>query len=186
MGDSNLNLLREHMRDHITNYSTLDSAENTLSFGRPPNAAKNPGAAALDLVYQAAELIEDLDNSAAEIQARAETFAEQAIEKLEIAEARVLSAESGRLAAEAKVKELSDRVEEFSDKVQEVEKIMEQTVSRMAVAEAERSAAEQQARTAEMRANEAEDALKRIEEAIRTRILEIGFRDSSRTVAGAA
>ena len=77
-------------------------------------------------------------------------------------------------------------MEEFSDKVQEVEKIMEQTVSRMAVAEAERSAAEQQARTAEMRANEAEDALKRIEEAIRTRILEIGFRDSSRTVARAA
>ena len=104
MGDSNLNLLREHMRDHIANYSTLDSAENTLSFGRPPNAAKNPGAAALDLVYQAAELIEDLDNSAAEIQARAETFAEQAIEKLEIAEARVLSAESGRLAAEARLR----------------------------------------------------------------------------------
>ena len=91
MGDSNLNWLREHMRDHIANYSALDSAENTLSFGLPPNAAKNPGAAALDLVYQAAELIEDLDNSAAEIQARAETLAEQAIEKLKIAEARVLS-----------------------------------------------------------------------------------------------
>jgi hypothetical protein len=187
MGDSNPNWLREHMRDHIANYSTLDSAENILSFGHPPNPARNPGAAALDLVYQAAELIRDLDNSAAEIQARAETLAKQAIEKLKIADARVLSAESGRLAAEAKIKELMDRVEqEVNVRLQEVEKVMEQTASRMAAAEAQRSAAEQRARTGEMRANEAENALKRIEEAIRTRILEKRFRDSSRTAATAA
>jgi hypothetical protein len=44
------------MRDHIANHSALDSAENVLSFQSSPNSKMNPGAAALDVVYQAAEL----------------------------------------------------------------------------------------------------------------------------------
>ena len=111
MEESHVNWLREHMRDHIANYSAVDSAENILDFRRPPNSAKNPGAAALDLVYQAAELIGDVDNYAAEREARAETLAKQAIEKLKIADDRVRSAESARLAAEAEIKEFSDRLQ---------------------------------------------------------------------------
>jgi chromosome segregation ATPase len=92
---------------------------------------------------------------------------------LEIAEARVRSAESARLAAEAEIKEFSDRVEkELSIKLQEVEEAMEQTASRIAATEAQLSTAEQRARTADMRADEAENTLKRIEEAIRIQILE--------------
>ena len=119
------------------------------------------------------DLIRDVDDYAAERQARAETLAQQTIEKVEIAEARVQSAESGRLAAEAETKE-------FSNRLQEVEKVMEQTASRMAATEAQLSTAEQRAGTAELRANEAEDALKRIEEAIRTQILEKIPSDSRR------
>src|SRR5450759_4303626 len=173
MGDSNVDWLREHMREHMANANVSDSAENVLSFPRPPYSAKNPGAAALDLVYQAAELIGDVDNYAAERQARAENLAKQAIEKLKIADDRVRSAESGRRAAEAEIKEFSDRVEkELSVKLQKVEEAMEQTASRIADTDAQLSAAEQRARTAEMRANDAENALKRIEEAIRSRILD--------------
>jgi chromosome segregation ATPase len=179
MRESHTNWLREHMRDHIGNHSALDSAENVLSLRRPPNSETSPGAAVLNLIYQAADLIRDVDDYAAERQARAETLAKQAIEKVEIAEARVQSAESGRLAAEAETKE-------FSDRLQEVEKVMEQTASCIAATEAQLSAAEQRARTAEMRADEAEDALKRIEEAIRTQILEKRFGDSSRRAATAA
>src|SRR3974390_802399 len=187
MMESNSDWLREHMRDHIADHGTLESAENVLSLERPPNSAENPGAAALNLVYQAAERIRDLDNCAAERHARAETLAEQAIEKLKIAEARVLSAESGRLAAEAKLKEFNDKVEQdLNVRLQEVETALEQTIDRMAAAEAQRFAADQRARTAELRANEAENALKRIEEALHTLILEKGFRDFSRTVAAAA
>jgi hypothetical protein len=164
MEESHTNWLREHMRDHIANTSVVDSAENIFSFRRPPYSAKNPGAAALDLVYQAAELIRNVDDHAAERQARAETLAKQAIEELKIAHARVRSAESERRAAEAEIKELSVRV-------QEVEKAMERATSHMATAETQLSAAEQRTRTSEMRANEAENALRRIEEAIRTRIL---------------
>src|ERR1039458_8164643 len=83
--ESHTNWLREHMRDHIANHSALDSAENVLSFQRSPNSKINPGAAALDVVYQAAELIRDVDNYATERNARAETLARQAIEKLKIA-----------------------------------------------------------------------------------------------------
>lgn len=156
--------LREHMRDRLAEASAVDSAEGILDSRRPPNSAKNPGEAALDLVYQAAEIIGDVENSAAEKQARAEKLAKQAIGKVRIADARVRSAESGRLAAEAKTKE-------FSDRLQEAEEAMEQMASRVAAAEAQLSTAEQQARTAELRANEAKDALNRIEEAIRTQVL---------------
>jgi exonuclease VII large subunit len=172
MQESHTDWLRGHMRDHVANSSMVDSADNILNFQRPPYSAKNPGAAALDLVYQAAELIGDVDNYAAERQARAENLAKQAIEKLKIADDRVRSAESARRAAEAEIKEFSDRVEkELSVRLQEIEEAMEQTASRIAATEAQLSAAEQRARTAEIRANEAENALKRIEEAIRTRIL---------------
>ena len=187
MQESHTHWLRGHMRDHVANSSMVDSADNILNFQRPPYSAKNPGAAALDLVYQAAELIGDVDNYAAERQARAENLAKQAIEKLKIADDRVRSAESGRRAAEAEIKEFSDRVEkELSVKLQKVEEAMEQTASRIAATEAQLSAAEQRARTAEIRANEAENALKRIEEAIRSRILAKMPGNSSRRAATAA
>jgi hypothetical protein len=179
MAMSLTNWLREHMRDHIANHSALDSAENVLSFRHPPNSANNPGAAALDVVYQAADLIRDVDNYAAERQARAETLAKQAIEKLKIAHDCVRSAESRTLAAEAKIKE-------FSVRLQEIEEGMERAASRMAATEAQLSAAEQRARNAEIRADEAEKALKRIEETIRARILEKRFGDSGRGAAVAA
>jgi hypothetical protein len=161
------------MRDHIANSGVVDSATNILNFRRSPNSELNPGAAALDLVYQAAELIGNVDNYAAERQARAETLARQAIEKLKIADARVLSAETEVRAANAEIKEFSERMEkEISIRMQEVEKLMEQANSSMAAAEAQLSAAEQRARNAEVRANEAESALRRVEEALRTQILQ--------------
>ena len=187
MRESHTNWLRGHMRDHIANHSALDSAENILSFQRSPNSKMNPGAAALDVVYQAAELIRDVDNYAAERHARAESLARQAIEKLKIAHDCVQSAESRRRSAEAEIKEFSDRVEkELSVRLQEVEEAMTQTTSRITFAEAQLSAAEQRARSAEMRANEAENALKRIEEAIRSRIIAKMPGNSSRRAATAA
>ena len=171
--------LREHMRAHIANYSAVGSAENLLSFRCPPNTETRSGAAILNLIYQAADLVRDVDDYAAERQARAETLAKHAIEKVEIAEARVRSAESGQLASEAETKELSKRLHE-------VEKVVEQMASRIGATEAQLSAAEDRARNAEMRADEAEDALKCIELAICTQILEKRFGNPSRRVATAA
>src|SRR5665811_2189388 len=112
MEKSNPDWLGEHMRNHIADYSAVGSAGNILSLRRPQNSETSPGAAVLNLIYQAADLIRDVDDYAAERQARAETLAKQSIEKVEIAEDRVQSAESGRLAAEAETKEFSDRLQE--------------------------------------------------------------------------
>jgi exonuclease VII large subunit len=173
MMKSNHNWLREHMRDHVANSSAVDPAQNVLNLLRPSDSAKNPGAAALDLVYQAAELIEDVDSYAAERQACAETIAKQAIDKLNIAHDRVRSAESARLAAEAEIKDFSDQIKmKLTAKLQEIEQEMEQTASRIAAAEAQVTDAEQRANIAEMRATEAENALRRIEEVIRAQILD--------------
>ena len=175
------NWLREHMRNHIANSNMVEPTDNVFNFLSPLNSTKNPGAAALELVYQAAELIGHADDYAAERQARAETLAKQAIEKLNIAHDRVRSAESARHAAEAEIKEFSDQVEtKLTVKIQEIEKVMEQTVSRMAATEAQLAAAEQRAKTAEMRATEAENALRRIEQALRTEIIEKRLRNPAR------
>jgi HSP90 family molecular chaperone len=175
------------MRDYISNSNVATSVDNILSFKHQSHSAKNPGAAVLDLVYQAADLIGGIDNYAAERQARAEALARQAIEKLKIADDHVRSAEAARRASEAEIEQFSDRVEkEVSIKVQEIEKAIEQMASGMAATEARLSAAEQRARNAEMRADEAENSLKLIERAIRTRILEKRFDGSSGRVATAA
>jgi hypothetical protein len=167
------NWLREHMRDHIANSSTVEPTDNIFNFRSPLNSTKNPGVAALELVYQAAELIGHVHDYAAERQARAETLVQQAIENLNIAYDRVRSAESARHAAEVEMKEFSDQVEtKLTVKLQEIEKEMKQTASQMAATEAQLAAAKQRAKTAEMRATEAENALRRIEEALRTEIIE--------------
>ena len=172
MEESHTDWLRERMREIVTNSNATNSGDNILNFRHQTSSAKNPGAAALDLVYQAAELIGDVENFAAEREAHAESLANQAIEKLKIAEERVRSADSARRAAEADITVFKEKVEkEFNVKLQEIENAMEQAASRIAATEAQLTAAEQQANAAELRATEAENALKRIEAAIQTQIL---------------
>ena len=164
---------QNHMRNHSAVQSTVDSPEKILSFKRAPYPSKNPGAAVLDLVNQAAHLIEDVDNSAAARQACAEALVKQAIEKLMIADARVQAAESEVRAVNVEVKNFRDAMEkEISIKMQVVERLIEQANSSIAATEAERSILEQRAMNAEKRADEAENALRHIEGAIRTQILE--------------
>jgi hypothetical protein len=148
------------MRNHIGHDHPVDPAKNILSFQRPSPSAENStktisGATALDLVCQAAEIIRNSDNYAAERQARAETLAKQAIEELKIAHARVQSAELKQQTAEAALKDLIVKVDNL-------EKSMERAISHLAVADAQVTAAEQRTRTAEC-------ALKRIDAAFSTR-----------------
>ena len=150
---------REYIRDQISDYSAVDATENILNFGHPlysaKNSTKSPGAAAMELVNQAAERIRNVDDYAAERQARAEALAKQAIEKLKIAH------------------QTADGLKkEYSMKIKDVEKLLERASSHIAAVETELSTAKQRAKAAEMRAIETENALKHIEEALRTRILE--------------
>jgi hypothetical protein len=117
--------------------------ENVMAFPRRPiEPVKNDGQSAIDLVYQAAEVVGNLHHHAREIEIRAQTLCRTAHEKLRLAERRTEAAENALNLAE----------------------------SRIASAEAKLSAAELRAKNAETRTRELDQALTLIEEAIRTRL----------------
>jgi hypothetical protein len=172
MRKSQVNWPQEQMQADIANSGAPDAAESIITPGSSLYPPKNPGAATLDLVTRAAEVIGNIDNYAAQKQARAEALVVQAIGKIKIAEDRVRSAELVRRAAQADIQEFKETTEKaFSDRIEELKHATELAASRMSNAEAKLSAAEQRTKKAEMRAIEAEKALKRIEEMVRTRIL---------------
>ena len=117
--------------------------EKVLVFPRRNEPMRNDGQSAIDLVYQAAEVVGTLHHKARETEIRAQNLCRTANEKLRLAEMRAESAENALNLAE----------------------------SRIASAEAKLSAAELNVKNAETRARELEQALTLIEEAIRTRLL---------------
>ena len=117
--------------------------EKVLVFPRRNEPMRNDGQSAIDLVYQAAEVVGTLHHNARETEIRAQSLCRTANEKLRLAERRAESAENALNLAE----------------------------SRIESAEARLSAAELHAKNAETRAHELEQALTLIEEAIRTRLL---------------
>ena len=117
--------------------------EKVLAFPRRTEPGGNDGQSAIDLVYQAAEVVGNLHHHARETEIRAQTLCRTAHEKLLLAERRTESAENALNLAE----------------------------SRSASAEAKLSAAELRAKNAETKARELEQALTLIEDAIRTRLL---------------
>jgi chromosome segregation ATPase len=122
-----------------------DDNANVLDFPRRrvDCQANDNGQSALDLVYQAAELVGNLQEESRQTEARAKNLCRSAAERLRHAEQRAVAAESALSHAE----------------------------SRLSSAEARLCDADLRARNAEMRAHELDQALSRIEEAIRTRLL---------------
>ena len=120
-----------------------EPGENVLTFPKRTEPRGNDGQSAIDLVYQAAEVVGNLHHNARETEIRAQILCRTAQEKLLVAERRAESAENALNLAE----------------------------SRSASAEARLSAAELRAKNAETRARELEQALTLIEDAIRTRLL---------------
>jgi chromosome segregation ATPase len=147
--------------------SARGQTEKVLSILRaaPSRAGRAEGVSAVDLVYQAAEMIKGVQDHAGEIEARAEELVRRAIAKLQASDTRIQSLEIERRASEAALNEATARI-------QEVEKVLARAQSRIAASESQLSAADLRARTAEARANEAEKALIRIEDAIRSQLLE--------------
>lgn len=154
------------MRDHMA--TMVASTDNVVPFEHLSLPANKPAAAAIDLVHQAAELIQVANTKAVESQAHAEELATQAIEKLKIARDRVQSAESALRTAEAEKNELSA-------KVQVLEEALEQMRCRAAATEGQFNIALQRAAAAERRVVEAENMLKYIEDALQRVIIEQGL-----------
>jgi hypothetical protein len=129
----------------VTDQDQGNSQEDTVvAFpARRIDSPKNDGQSAIDLVYQAAEVVGNLQHHAREIEIRAQTLCRGAIEKLRLTERRTEAAENALNLAE----------------------------SRVASAEAKLSAAELRAKKAEARARELDQALTLIEDAIRSKLL---------------
>ena len=121
----------------------FEQDENVVAFPRRTEPVRSDGQSAIDLVYQAAEVVGTLHQNARETEIRAQNLCRTANEKLRLAERRAESAENALNLAE----------------------------SRIASAEARLSTAELHAKNAETKAHELERALTSIEEAIRTRLL---------------
>jgi hypothetical protein len=139
------NWLRECIQVTDVDQEQPEDSGNVLDFprGRADPRTNDGGQSALDLVYQAAELVSNMQEEARQRETRAQGLCRSAVEKLRVAERRVEAAESALSFAE----------------------------SRLSSAEARLSAAELRAKNAETRARELDQALSHIEEAIRTRLL---------------
>ena len=174
--------LKEHMRSHVAgrsaSVSSIDEHSNFRHAApRGPREPRVERTTALDLVYQAADAIRDIEERASTSEANAQSLAKRAIEELQAAERRIETAESGRRVAESQLHEANERL-------QQAERILERAESRIQALDVERAAAEQRAKAAEKRAAETEAEMQRVEKAIRTRLLR--RKDEASSTASAA
>ena len=149
-----MGLNQEHLYDRGRHSAAV---EQVVHFRRNRPPADTTAVTAIDLVYQAAEVLQSIEDRSAAAEARAHALARQAAEQLQLAETRMRALESTQREAEAKANEAHARADE-------AEQIVRATESRL-------SAAEQRARNAEVRAIEAEKILIRVEDAIRNQLL---------------
>jgi hypothetical protein len=133
--------------------------ENIVSFARPP--APDSGMAALNLVYQAAEIFSGMEDQARETEARAQSLCKSAADRLKLAEKRTEAAERERW----------ETVIEVDCKLQDASRALKQAQTRLAANQDRLTAMEFRAQAAEAEAREAKQALELVAEAIRRRLL---------------
>jgi chromosome segregation ATPase len=161
----NLDWLNKHMRDHLSNSVQIEPGDKVFNFpGVATTTTNGDGGTALDLVYQAAEMVRSIENRANEFETRARGLAEEATEKLKLAERHIHDLETQQRAAET-------CIQQAHLKLQEAGEALKRERARVQAAENRLPQLEMRARSAEARAQECENALSRIEDAIRTQIL---------------
>lgn len=134
-------------------------SEKVLKFAR--SSAPGYGATALNLVYQAAEVIGSIEDRARDTEARAQSLCKSAAERLTIAEQRIENAE----------RERRELITATDCKLQDASRALKQAQSRIVAVEDQLTAVEFRAQAAEADAREARQALALVEEAIRRRLL---------------
>jgi chromosome segregation ATPase len=162
--------LGEHMRSHITSEDLQDVEENILHF--PANTAGYRGSA-LELVSQAAGVMKEIQERAAETEASAKGLVDKALEKLRLMGARVHSAETACRDAEEDISKLVARVKEL-------ERALAHTTAEKAKAEAQHAEAQKRLTVAEARAVTAENTATQIENLIRIQLMGLQKRLTSR------
>ena len=134
-------------------------SDNVVNFDR--SSAPDSGTAALNLVYQAAEVFNGIEARARETEAQAQSLCKNALERLKLAETRIDAAERAR----------REIIAEADYKLHEASKVLKEAERRVRDAEDKATAAEHRAQVAEAQAHEAKRALALVEDAIRRRLL---------------
>ena len=134
---------------------------NDSILGFPRLSISDTGATALDLVYQAADVFQNIEERARETEMRAQSLCKSASEKLRRAEMRAETAERAQ----------RELIVSAEHKLQDASRALEQAQSHIEAQQDLRTAAEFRAQAAESEAREAKQALALVEEAIRRRLL---------------
>jgi hypothetical protein len=127
----------------------------------PRLSISGAGATALDLVYQAADVFQNIEERAREIEMRAQSLCKSASEKLRCSEMRAETAEQAQ----------HELIVTTDHKLQDASRALKQAHSRIELQQDQLTAVEFRAQAAEAEAREAKQALALIEEAIRRRLL---------------
>jgi DNA repair ATPase RecN len=161
----NLDRLYDLPGDPPFDADPIEPTERILRFPRTPQPTATRGyGATLDLLYQAAEVIKGIENHVDETEKCARGIADNAIQKLQLAEKRIEELENEIQAAQACISEARFKIKE-SDEASKVEG------ARVEAAERRMCQIEMRARTAEAQVRENANAVARIEETIRAQIL---------------
>jgi methionine synthase II (cobalamin-independent) len=150
--------LREDMWDYRQKPPARED-ENIVSFAS--TAAKDYGTTALNLVHQAAEIFNGMEDHARETEARAASMCKSLTAKLQLAEQQRDAAERAR----------RDVVQEFNGRLQDVSRALQKAQARIVDVEEYATAAEYRAQAAEIQLHKANQELAAIEQAIRKRLL---------------
>jgi hypothetical protein len=135
----------------------LDLDRQVEPFNRNRLSARVEGAEVLDLVHQAADLLQNIEDRAAATQACALEIAQQAAEQLQSAESRI--------------RELQSEARAANVRANEAEQMLRAAQSEIAAWANRLSTTQERARNAEARVIEAEKMLIKVEDAIRNRLL---------------
>jgi chromosome segregation ATPase len=131
---------------------------------RPMPPEETGRVAAIDLVKQAASVMQSIEDRAAETMMRAQELAQRAKEQLNFARHRIRELEEAQVAAEARCNDANARAEHAE------QEIMTARAQMAAIGDRLRTT-EDRAKNAEARAIEADRTLLRVEEALRTQLL---------------
>ena len=139
--------------------ASVGTGENVFSFARQSKPAS--GMTALNLVYQAAEVFDGIEDHARETEARAQSLCKSALERLKSAEVRIEAVERAR----------REVISDAESKPQDAFRALSQAQTRIKAIEDKLTATEFRAQAAEVEAREANQSLALVEEAIRRRLL---------------
>jgi hypothetical protein len=144
--------------NRIRGHNDAERSEGVLPFrAGSPAAPTKVCTAALSLVYQAAEVIKDIENQASDAEKTSYQKLQIAYKRIEELEAELRSAQLCINEARVKLKESNELAKADKSRLDEAERRMCEL--------------EMRARTAEVQARENANSVMRVEEAIRTQIL---------------